>query len=135
MNQKLLELQEEGKIVGVEPTHTARIYVGCLDTEAGFERPVAEIKAFCADYVKDVGLCVNVQKTWFAYGDDGEGNNEGGAIVELIQYPRFPKAEKDITKQALDLGERLIKRMNQKRISVICTDQTYTLQNPNHEEI
>lgn len=134
---KAIELEEDGKIVGVEDSFTAKIYVGCLDTEQGFERPVAEVKAYCQDYVEDEGLCVNVQDTFYQYGSGGSGNNERGAIVELIHYPRFPKddPEKEITELALDLGERLMKRMNQKRISVVTSTNTYTLQNPNHGSV
>lgn len=136
MNSKLLELEESGKIVGVEETFTAEIYVGCYDTEKDFTRPVAEVKEAVQFYVNDVGLCVNVRDTWYAYSDgSGNGGNESGAIVELIQYPRFPKFEKDITGKALELAEILMERMNQKRVSVVTTDNTYTLQNPNHPDV
>lgn len=129
------ELFEEDKVIGIEDTFTARIYVGCLDTEKGFERPIAEIKATCQNFVEDVGLCVNVQDTFYQYGSDGDGGNERGAIVELIQYPRFPKPEEEITETALELAELLMERMNQKRVSVITSIDTYTLQNPEHPEV
>jgi len=136
MNSKLLELEEEGKIVGVEDTFTAKIYIGTYDTEKDFTRPVAEVKEACQFYVNDTGLCVNVQDTWYAYSDgSGNGGNERGAVVELIQYPRFPKPEEDITELALELAEILMERMNQKRVSVITTNKTYTLQNPEHPEV
>ena len=130
------QLQDQGKLVGKEKTFTANIFVGCLDDEKGFERPVAEIKAFCQDFVDDVGLCVHVQEVFYQYGDgEGNGGNERGAKIGLIQYPRFPKTENEITEIALELAEKLMHRMRQKRVSVICTDNTYTLQNPDHPEV
>ena len=130
------QLRDQGKLVGKEDTFTANIYVGCLDDEKGFERPVAEVKAFCQDFVEQEGLCVNVQETFYQYGGDGKSGNERGAVVEIIHYPRFPREspKKSITEQALKLAEKLMHRMRQKRVSVVCTDHTYTLQNPSHPE-
>jgi len=136
MNSKLLELEEEGKIVGVEDTFTAKIYIGTYDTEKDFTRPVAEVKEACQFYVNDTGLCVNVQDTWYAYSDgSGNGGNERGAVVELIQYPRFVKDEDKIVELALELAEILMERTNQKRCSIVTSTTTYTLQNPEHPEV
>ena len=133
---KLEELQEDGKFLGREGTFVAKIYVGTYDTEEDFIRPVAEIKEACQFYVNDVGLCVNVRDTWYSYSDgSGSGGNEPGAVVELIQYPRFPKSTDEIVIKALDLAEILMDRMNQKRVSVVCSDETYTLKNPEHPEV
>lgn len=138
LRKKLQSLNESGKFLGKEETFTARIYVGAYDTEEDVSRPIMEIKEACQFFVQDEGLCVNVQETWYAYGDgEGEGGNERGAVVELIHYPRFPRSqpEESITVQALDLAEALMKRMNQKRVSVLCSNNTYTLQNPDHPSI
>ncbi len=132
------QLRDQGKLVGKEDTFTADIFVGCLDDEKGFERPVAEVKAFCQDFVESTGLCVHVQEVFYQYGDgEGNGGNERGAVIGLIHYPRFPREspKKSITEQALKLAEKLMHRMRQKRVSVICTDHTYTLQNPDHPEV
>ena len=132
------KLREKGKLLGKESTYRAQIYVGCLDDEKGFERPVAEVKAFCQDFVEDVGLCVNVKETFYQYGNgEGEGGNERGAVAELIHYPRFPREnpKKSITEQALELAEKLMHRMRQKRVSIVCSDHTYTLRNPDHPKV
>jgi len=131
------KLEEEGKLLGVEETFTARIYVGCYDTEKDFTRPLMEVKEVCQNFVNDEGLCVNVQETFYQYGSDGSGGNENGAVVELIHYPRFPKThpEETITEQALDLAETLMERLNQKRCSVVSSNKTYTLQNPDHQDV
>lgn len=136
LQEKLQEVNESGTLLGREETFTAKIFVGCYDTEEDFTRPVAEIKEACQFYVNDVGLCVNVQETWYAYGDgEGSGGNERGAVVELIQYPRFPKPEEEIVVKALDLAKILMDRANQKRVSVVCSDETYTLKNPEHPDV
>jgi hypothetical protein len=138
LQKKLQSLNETGRLLGREKTFRAEIYVGAYDTEEGFTRPVAEIKEACQFFVQDEGLCVNVRETWYAYGDgNGEGGNESGAVVELIHYPRFPRSqpEESITAQALNLAEVLMERMNQKRVSVVSSTDTYTLQNPNHPDV
>jgi hypothetical protein len=138
LQEKLLSLNENGRLLGREETFRAEIYVGAYDTEEDFTRPVAEIKETCQFFVQDEGLCVNVRETWYSYGDgEGEGGNEPGAVVELIHYPRFPRdnPEESITVQALNLAEVLMERMNQERISVVCSDETYTLQNPEHPNV
>jgi len=136
MIEKTLDLRKQGKLVGKEDTFTANIYVGCLDDEKGFERPVAEVKAFCQDFVEQRGLCVHVQEVFYQYGNgEGEGGNERGAKIGLIQYPRFPKEESEIKEIALNLAEKLMHRMRQKRVSVVASDTTITLQNPSHPEV
>lgn len=138
LNEKIEDLESSEKLLGREETFTARIYVGAYDTEKDLTRPVAEIKEACQFFVQDQGLCVNVQKNWYGYGDgEGEGGNEPGAVVELIHYPRFPRSqpEESITVQALNLAEILMDRMNQKRVSVVTSSDTYTLQNPNHPDV
>jgi len=138
LRKKLQSLNESGRLLGREKTFRAEIYVGAYDNEKDFTRPIAEVKEACQFFVQDEGLCVNVWETWYAYGDgDGEGGNEPGAVVELIHYPRFPRSqpEESITVQALNLAEILMDRMNQKRVSAVCSDETYTLQNPNHPDV
>lgn len=136
-NFEAQRLEEEGKLLGEEPAFNARIYVGCHDTERDFTRPLMEVKSICQEFVNDEGLCVNVQENWYAYGSDGEGGNEHGAVVELIHYPRFPREdpEHSITEQALRLGEILMEHLHQKRVSVVTSTKTYTLQNPDHEDV
>lgn len=136
LRKKLQSLNESGKFLGKEETFTARIYVGAYDTEEDVSRPIMEIKEACQFFVQDEGLCVNVQETWYSYGDgEGSGGNERGAVVELIQYPRFPKPEEEIVVKALDLAEILMDRANQKRVSVVTSGDTYTLQNPTHPDV
>ena len=51
-----------------------------------------------------VGLCVNISETDYIY-TLGE---EVGFCVELINYPRFPTINNDITNKAAELGDLLM---------------------------
>lgn len=134
---KLLDLEDSKKLLNVADTFTARIYLGLWDTEENVIYRKSRVKGFCQSYVERVGLCVNIQETGYRYGAGGEGGMEPGVVVELIHYPRFEQENpKDsITTKALDLAEMLMEQYHQKRVSVVTTDETYTLRNPNHSEV
>ncbi len=65
------------------------------------------------------GLCVTVTPTTYVY----TGGVEEGVCVRLIQYPRFPKDERDIFSTAVRLAEFLRAAMCQ---------HSYTIETP-HE--
>jgi len=137
LRDKLRELNESGKLLGTANTFTTQIYVGLYDTENEVTHTKIKVEKTCQRYVEETGLCVNVQETLYQYGSDGKGGMENGAVVELIHYPRFKHGhpEEVITTKALDLAEKLMEELHQKRVSVVTTTDTYTLQNPNHEEV
>lgn len=137
LKQKHQELDEAGKLLNKVETFTARIYVGFYDTENDILYPSSKAERICQEYVEEVGLCVNLQDTCYQYGSGGNGGVENGVVVELIHYPRFPlqQPEETITIRALNLAEELMEKLHQKRVSVVTTTDTYTLQNPNHEKI
>ena len=137
LREKLKTLNESGRLLNREETFTARIYVGFLDTEKELTYSPASVSRICQDYVEEEGLCVNIQETSYHYGSEGEGGSEPGAVVELIHYPRFPlrQPQETVTVRALDLAEKLMAELHQKRVSVVTSDDTYTLQNPGHSEI
>lgn len=62
------------------------------------------IKQTCRRYCFTIGLCVTVTPTSFIY----TGGEESGAIIELINYARFPKNAKDIWCIAVDLGQQIM---------------------------
>lgn len=69
----------------------------------------------CREYCMEVGLCVTVTPTNYVY----TGGEETGAIIELINYARFPKTEEEIDKQAVALGYRLMHQACQGSFSVV----------------
>lgn len=137
LKEKYKTLNEAGKLLNEVETFTARIYVGFHDTENDVTHPDIKVRKICQRHVEEVGLCVNVQETLYQYGSNETGGMEKGAVVELIHYPRFEhhQPEETITVKALELAELLMEELHQKRVSVVTTTDTYTLQNPEHEEI
>jgi hypothetical protein len=69
---------------------------------------------------------VTVTPTVFIY----KGGREDGAIVGLIQYPRFPASEDDIVKKATDLAETLKARFKQLRVSVMTPQHVFMIGDP-----
>jgi ferredoxin len=59
------------------PTHWAQIWI------AG---DAQEAERICRCYCLAAGLCVTVAPTTFVYS----GGAEGGVLVRLVNYPRFP---------------------------------------------
>lgn len=64
----------------------------------------AEAKRICAHWCYEIGCCVTVTETEFIY----TGGRETGAIVGMVNYPRFPDSRERIWSQAEQLAERLI---------------------------
>jgi hypothetical protein len=74
----------------------------------------------CQAYCRDVGLCVTVTPTSYVY----TGGQEGGVIVGLINYPRFPSEAADIFARACDLAEYLRRMLRQESYTVQAPDKT-----------
>lgn len=83
-----------------EPTFYARIYI------AG---DIATIKQVCRKYCFDVGLCVTVTPTDFIY----TGGEESGAVVGLLNYPRFPSEQEVILAKATNLANEIMEACHQ----------------------
>ena len=107
-----------------EPTFTARIALGLKEGYDGKQNQIGDLLHLCRSYCDTVHLCVSVTPTHFVYVD-GE---EEGAFVELINYPRFPSSPEEITTQAIGLAMLLKQRYKQERVSVICPDRTYLVE-------
>jgi hypothetical protein len=72
-------------------------------------------------YCKEVGLCVTIDRTKFIY----TGGEEDGFVVGLINYPRFPKSELEIYKQAETLAIKLLQALHQDSYLVMNPETTY----------
>lgn len=83
-----------------EPTFTAEIYL------AGDLR---DIERRCAEHCMEIGLCVSVEPVKFIY----TGGREDGAVVRLVNYPRFPATPEQIRQKANILAELLIRHCHQ----------------------
>lgn len=115
-------MSSELSTVGVE-TFTATIYVGLSEgrkEEIPLVHSLAEVESVCQSYVDAVGLCVTVTPTTFVYTN----GKEPGAIVGLINYPRFPSNPEAIEDNAMSLAKRLLRAMGQYKVSVVFPDKT-----------
>jgi hypothetical protein len=93
------------------PTYWARIYIaGDLDT----------IKQVCREHCMEVGLCVTVEPTTYIY----TGGEESGAVVGLINYPRFPSDLSELLAKAEALAMKIMERCCQLSFSIMTPETT-----------
>ena len=86
-------------------THVIKIYIAGDKTHA---RKVLQ------EYVME-GACVSISDEEYIY----TMGNETGIVVNLINYPRFPKEPWELLNQALELGELLIEELFQGSCTVV----------------
>lgn len=113
-------------------TFWANIYVGLLDTdkskELGYSEcfPYGAIEHICKEYCNETGFCVTVTPTKYIY----TGGEEDGAIVGIINYPRFFSTPELLKERALILAEKLRDILNQYRVTVVMPEETVMLSRP-----
>jgi hypothetical protein len=105
-------------------TFMATIWVGLKEHYTDEIHSIDEVKEICQKYCDEIGLCVSVTPTTFIYTD----GNEDGASIGLINYPRFPATKEEIIDKALKLAEELRYQFNQFKVSVVCPDKTYMVE-------
>lgn len=93
-------------------TFWARIYI------AG---DLSMIKQVCREHCMQVGLCITVEASAYIY----TGGEESGAVIGLINYPRFPSTEDEIYNKARELGEKLMERCCQHSFSIMTPTDTF----------
>ena len=65
--------------------------------------PIEQAKQIIRRECMKEGLCVTITPTDYIY----TGGEEAGAVVELINYARFPKSKEQLWDRAVELGETL----------------------------
>lgn len=75
----------------------------------------------CRSYTYRVGLCVTLAEAEYIY----TGGAESGFIVELINYPRFPKDPENILELAERLAEELMQANYQLSYTIMTPKETY----------
>lgn len=94
-----------------QPTHTVRIY------SSG---PLHLIEDACRAFCLKTGLCVTVDPTKFIY----TGGEEQGAVVGLVNYPRFPKAPHEVNQTAEALAREILEACHQHSVLIVRPDVT-----------
>ena len=111
-------------------TYWAKIHVGL---RPGYKSPPLSIDivhTVCQGFVNKIGWCVTVTPTEYIYKD----GSEPGAVVGIINYPRFPLPKRKIRKQTLELAGLLLTICRQNRVSVVFPNKTVMLTNPHPKE-
>ena len=106
-------------------TYEAKIWVGFKEKYDGPEHSLYELRQICRKYVDQVKLCVTITPTEYVY----VGGGEPGAVVGLIQYPRFEVKTEELRAMALKLAHQIMVEFKQYRMSVVTSDGTYMLEN------
>jgi hypothetical protein len=93
-------------------TYWARIYIaGPIDIAKQIIRRECMVE----------GLCVTITPTDYIY----TGGEESGYIVELVNYPRFPKTSEQIFNRAVELALALRDDTYQHSVMVMTPNDTY----------
>ena len=109
-------------------SYNVNIYCGLQETyDKNKLHKIEDAYKICDDFVNEVKDCVSVTETSFRYVD----GFEKGIIVGYINYPRFPRTEKEILERALSLANNLMIGLNQFRVTVITKDESIMLENDN----
>ena len=108
----------------ITETFNATIQLGFKEHYDGTIHAITEVEEICQNYCDDVGLCVTITPTKYIY----KNGNEEGCSIGLINYPRFPSSPKIILDKAIKLSWILLKEFNQFKISIVCNDKTYMIE-------
>ena len=76
-------------------------------------------KSSCQAFCNRVGLCVTVTPTTYIY----TGGREEGFTVRLINYPRFPKADRELWVLARELAQGLRTSLGQESFTLEAPDR------------
>lgn len=106
-------------------SYTINIYVGLHCKQSNITYTLQDVENICQKYVDEVGQCFTITPTRFVYTKGAES----GAIVGLINYPRFVNDESKLKTQALDLAFLLMTGLGQRRVSIDLPDETLMLTN------
>lgn len=117
-------MRREGSDRVVE-TAVIDIYVGLKEGYDGIQHNLDELERQLQK-ICDSGLCVTIIPCKYIYKD----GNEQGAVVRLINYPRFPSDLKSLKERAIEIASELRSHFGQYRMSIQAPDVTYMITEP-----
>jgi len=106
-------------------TYEAKLYCGLKEGYEGPVHTVDEVYEVCKSYCDMFGFCVTVTPTQFVY----KNGDEDGAIIGIINYPRFPATKRELKKHIEVIVKILLDKFKQNRISVVYPDKTVMYEN------
>ena len=105
---------------------TASIHVGLHVKNAGITHSIADAENICQKYCDETGFCVSVTPTKYVYTN----GCEQGAIVGILNYPRFSQSPDELHERAIILATELMLGLDQMRVTIDLPDNTLMLTNP-----
>jgi hypothetical protein len=107
-------------MVNTVETITAKIYLGLREGYTDKVHTISELEDFLQKETDKGGLCVTVTPTKFIYKD----GREDGAIIGLINYPRFPTTKEQLEKDAERIAKLCKEEYKQNRVSIEYQNKT-----------
>jgi hypothetical protein len=104
-------------------TFTAQIYVGLREGYSDSVATLQDVHSIIQRYTDETGFCVSVTETHFIY----KNGSEPGAIIGVINYPRFESDEATLRAKALEIAEILKLELKQFRVSIVFGRDTVML--------
>ena len=104
-------------------TYWVEICIGFRKEYSAYVHDISELTGEIENWLVDNPSCVTVTPTTFYYRHGWEP----GAIIRMINYPRFPKEPVKILGEAKSLAECLKKKLDQIRVSLVTPTETIML--------
>lgn len=104
------------------PTYQATIHIGLKYMDQGLHYSVEEVEEYCKSFSAKNDVCMSFTKTKYIY----PYGTETGVIIQFIQFPLNPKKEGVILSYAMELAGLLMNEFNQRMVTVIASDKTYS---------
>lgn len=105
-------------------TITAKIFLGLREGYSDKVHTLDELSDFLQLRTNRGGLCVTITPTTFIY----KNGREEGAVIGLINYPRFPMDTEGLRKEAEEIARACKKEYKQNRVSIEYQDQTIMIE-------
>lgn len=106
-------------------TNNIQIWIGLKNSSTGVEHSLEELEKLVQAFCNILGACFSITPTRFVYTK----GNENGAVIGLINYPRFTSTPSEMFAKAEALATILMKAMDQCRVSIVTDSTTYMLTN------
>lgn len=105
-------------------TFEAKIYIGLREGYTGSELSLQEAEDIIRSFIEEFRFGITITPTKFMY----PGEKENGLILGIINYPRFPDTEYELTKKTLNLAKYCLNAFKQYRCSVVFPNETVMLE-------
>lgn len=108
-------------------SYNVQIWCGLRSQYTDKIHTINDARNICDKFVNEVEDCITITPTEYRYVN----GDEPGVIVGYINYPRFPRTKKEILNRALKLAEKLMKELNQYKVTVTTPYKSYMIENKN----